>query len=172
MKSTGKDMVDSTDIIGMLEKDGIPYSLIEHKRVFSIAELDEIDAKGKDAIVKNIVLCDDKKRSFYFLTVSPHIKVDLKALRRELSSRPLSFLNEEKLHELLKIGRGEATPFALLNDEENIFTFLLDESLYDKTIGIHPNDNSKTVFINSCALVEILKEHGERCFTTKIPQLI
>ena len=61
-------MFGPDEIIGMLEEKGVPYSLIEHKRVFSIAELDEIDAEEKDAIVKNIVLCDDKKRSFFFLT--------------------------------------------------------------------------------------------------------
>ena len=133
-------MFGPDEIIGMLEEKGVPYSLIEHKRVFSIAELDEIDAEEKDAIVKNIVLCDDKKRSFFFLTVPPHVRVDLKALRKCLSSRPLSFLDGNRLHELLKIGKGEATPFCLLNDEENLFSFILDRSLHDKRIGIHPND--------------------------------
>ena len=161
------------EIIRMLEEKGIPYSLIEHKRVFSIAELDEIDADEKDSIVKNIVLCDDKKKkSFFLLTVPPHMKVDIKALRTVLSSRPLSFLAEERLHALLKIGKGEATPFALLNDEGNLFSFILDSSLLDKRIGIHPNDNSKTVFMNSLSLLEVLKEHGEKCLVLEVPRLI
>ena len=104
----------SDEIIRMLEEKGIPYSLIEHKRVFSIAELDEIDADEKDSIVKNIVLCDDKKKSFFLLTIPPHMKVDIKALRTVLSSRPLSFFAEERLHALLKIGKGEVV--ALLGE--------------------------------------------------------
>ena len=165
-------MFGPDEIIRMLEKKGVPYSLIEHKRVFSIAELDDIDANGKDAIVKNIVLCDDKKRSFFFLTVPPHMRVDLKALRKCLSSRPLSFLDENRLHEFLKIGKGEATPFALLNDEENLFSFILDRSLLDKMIGIHPNDNSKTVFLNSLSLLQMLRELGKDCLVIDVPILI
>ena len=165
-------MFGPDEIIRMLEKKGVPYSLIEHKRVFSIAELDDIDANGKDAIVKNIVLCDDKKRSFFFLAVPPHMRVDLKALRKCLSSRPLSFLDENRLHEFLKIGKGEATPFALLNDEENLFSFILDRSLLDKMIGIHPNDNSKTVFLNSLSLLQMLRELGKDCLVIDVPILI
>lgn len=165
-------IVGPDEIIRMLEEKGIPYSLIEHKRVFSIAELDEIDADEKDSIVKNIVLCDDKKKSFFLLTVPPHMRIDMKALRTVLSSRPLSFLAEERLHALLKIGKGEATPFALLNDEGNLFSFILDSSLLDTRIGIHPNDNSKTVFINSLSLLEVLKEHGEKCLILEVPRLI
>ena len=165
-------MFGPDEIIRMLEKNGFPYSIIEHKRLFSIAELDDIDADGKDAIVKNIVLCDDKKRSFFFLTVPPHMRVDLKALRKCLSSRPLSFLDENRLHEFLKIGKGEATPFALLNDEENLFSFILDRSLLDKMIGIHPNDNSKTVFLNSLSLLQMLRELGKDCLVIDVPMLI
>ena len=165
-------MFGPDEIIRMLEKKGVPYSLIEHKRVFSIAELDDIDADGKDAIVKNIVLCDDKKKSFFLLTVPPHMKVDIKALRTVLSSRPLSFLAEERLHALLKIGKGEATPFALLNDEGNLFSFILDSSLLDKRIGIHPNDNSKTVFVNSLSLLEMLDERGKECLVINVPMMI
>ena len=165
-------MFGPDEIIRMLEKKGVPYSLIEHKRVFSIAELDDIDADGKDAIVKNIVLCDDKKRSFFFLTVPPHMRVDLKALRKCLSSRPLSFLDENRLHEFLKIGKGEATPFALLNDEENLFSFILYRSLLNKMIGIHPNDNSKTVFLNSLSLLQMLRELGKDCLVIDVPILI
>ena len=165
-------MFGPDEIIRMLEKKGVPYSIIEHKRVFSIAELDDIDANGKDAIVKNIVLCDDKKRSFFFLTVPPHMRVDLKALRKCLSSRPLSFLDENRLHEFLKIGKGEATPFALLNDEENLFSFILDRSLLNKMIGIHPNDNSKTVFLNSLSLLQMLREQGKDCLVIDVPMLI
>ena len=165
-------MFGPDEIIRMLEKKGVPYSIIEHKRVFSIAELDDIDANGKDAIVKNIVLCDDKKRSFFFLTVPPHMRVDLKALRKCLSSRPLSFLDENRLHEFLKIGKGEATPFALLNDEENLFSFILYRSLLNKMIGIHPNDNSKTVFLNSLSLLQMLRELGKDCLVIDVPILI
>ena len=165
-------MFGPDEIIRMLEKKGVPYSIIEHKRVFSIAELDDIDANGKDAIVKNIVLCDDKKRSFFFLTVPPHMRVDLKALRKCLSSRPLSFLDENRLHEFLKIGKGEATPFALLNDEENLFSFILYRSLLNKMIGIHPNDNSKTVFLNSLSLLQMLRERGKDCLVIDVPMLI
>lgn len=31
-----------------------------------------------------------------------------------------------------------------------------------KIIGIHPNDNTATIWLKTCDLIEIIKEHGNQ----------
>ncbi len=162
-------MVESGDIFRLLDERKIEYSVEHHKRVYSIAEMDEVEIKGKQCISKNIVLTDDKKRSFYLLSIPHEKRLDLKALRSMLQSRPLSFLNAERMQELIGINKGEVTPFALLNDSMHKVSFILDKSFENSVIGIHPNDNSITVFLPAMSVVEILKESGEECRILSLP---
>ena len=47
--------------------------------------------RGAADAAKNLFLRDDKRREYYLVTVRQDKRVDLKALRRALGSRPLSF---------------------------------------------------------------------------------
>lgn len=164
-------MITTSDILNLLSERNISYRMALHKRVFSIAEMDEVEIDGKEYIAKNIVLRDDKRSAFFLLSVPHDRKVDLKALRRALSSRPLSFLEETSLQNFLSISQGEVTPFALLNDEARRFTYIMDESFLPSVIGIHPNDNSKTVFLSSSALIALLKDLSVHVSVIDIPKL-
>ncbi len=54
------------------------------------------------------------------------------------------------------------TPLGLLNDEERKVKFFLDEDFFEEPgiVGIHPNENTATVWMKTADLVELLKEHG------------
>ena len=54
------------------------------------------------------------------------------------------------------------SPFGLLNDSELKVKFYLDKEFLDGDgiIGIHPNDNTATVWLKTSDLVDIIKEHG------------
>lgn len=153
-------MVASEDIFALLDEMKIEYSFVSHKRVYSIGEMEFIEIGNKECIAKNIALTDDKKSSFFLLSVRNDKRVDLKNLRRQLLSRALSFLPPDKLEEMLCLKKGEVTPFALLNDKERKFTYVLDDYFSSSLIGIHPNDNSLTVFLNSNDLLKIFKDKG------------
>ena len=57
---------------------------------------------------------------------------------------------------------GSVSPLGLLNDKELKVTFYLDnEFLNDKAIiGVHPNDNTATVWLKVEDLLNIIEEHG------------
>lgn len=62
---------------------------------------------------------------------------------------------------LLGLIPGAVTPLGILNDSERKVKFFLDEELVNGgLIGVHPNDNTATVWLKTTDLVYIIKEHG------------
>ena len=152
--------MNQEEILKLLDEKKIEYTLVHHKAVFTIDEMNEIDVPNKDRIAKNLFLRDDKKRSYYLVSIEETKRADLKALRTLLSSRPLSFASEDDLVYILSLKKGEVTPFGLLNDKEHKAVFILDSYFEGGIIGIHPNDNTATVFLKTADLISILSGIG------------
>ncbi len=152
--------MNQEEILKLLDEKKIEYTLVHHKAVFTIDEMNEVDVPNKDRIAKNLFLRDDKKRSYYLVSIEETKRADLKALRMLLSSRPLSFASEDDLVSILSRKKGEVTPFGLLNDKEHKAVFILDSYFESGIIGIHPNDNTATVFLKTADLISILSGIG------------
>lgn len=152
--------MNQEEILKLLDEKKIEYTLVHHKPVFTIDEMNEVDVPNKDRIAKNLFLRDDKKRSYYLVSIEETKRADLKALRMLLSSRPLSFASEDDLVSILSLKKGEITPFGLLNDKEHKAVFILDSYFEGGIIGIHPNDNTATVFLKTADLISILSGIG------------
>lgn len=151
-------MLQRADIERLLDEKGCSYSVAEHPAVFSIDELYDYDIPDRDRIAKNLFLRDDKKRAYYIISIEGSAKADLKELRSLLSSRPLSFASEEDLQKLLKLSKGEVTPFGALNDEEHKVVVRISNFFRGGIIGVHPNTNTATVFLNTDDLLRILRD--------------
>lgn len=70
----------------------------------------------------------------------------------------------------MKLIPGAVTPLGILNDEERIVHFYLDEEFLEEPslIGVHPNDNTATVWLKTEDLIEIIKEHGNKVEIVKM----
>lgn len=148
-------------VLDMLNNLKIEYELIEHPVVKTMAEMSALGIDNPDEIVKNLFLCDDKKKRFFLISVATDKSINLKNLRDTLASRPLSFVSEEKLNVMLDLERGAVTPLGILNDTEHKVEVVFDNKIKSfKKIGVHPNDNTATVFISPLDLEKIIKEHG------------
>ena len=156
-------MHERDDVVRILEEKGINFFSETHKAVFSIQELEEAGVENSARIAKNLFLRDDKKRGYYLVTLRNDRIADLKALRRMIGSRPLSFASEDDLRSILQLGKGEVTPFGLLNDSEHRVVFILDSFFSGGLIGVHPNVNTETVFLSSGDLLSILQGYGTEC---------
>ena len=57
---------------------------------------------------------------------------------------------------------GAVTPLGLLNDLEHKVTCGLDKSFLEGSglIGVHPNDNTATVWLKTQDLLRLLEENG------------
>lgn len=146
-----------------LREMGIRYDLIEHPAVYTIEEMESLGIDNKNEIVKNLFLRDDKKKRFILLVLSKEKQVNLKELSRKIGSRPLSFASEESLNLYLGLSKGAVTPLGILNDDLRKVEVMIDRSLLSyERIGVHPNDNTATVYIDLKDLESTISNHGNK----------
>ena len=159
--------MNKEEIYEYLNKRNIWYEVTEHKAVYNMAEMSEVEIPYPDADAKNLFVRDDKKRNYYLITVKGDKRVDLKEFRQKNDTRPLSFASADDLLKILKLTPGSVTPLGVLNDEECRVTVFIDSELAgdEGLIGVHPNDNTATVWLKTADLIEIIKEHGNEVKT-------
>ena len=139
----------------------ITYDIIEHPAVYTIEEMDNLCIDTNNQVVKNLFVRDDKKKRYFLIAVQKDKRVDLKELKAKLNSRPLSFASESALYEILGLSKGAVTPFGILNDTNCKVEVVLDNDVrYFHNIGIHPNDNTATVWIKPEDLEVVIRKHG------------
>lgn len=156
--------MDKQEIYRYLTDKNIWHEITEHVAVYSMAELAGIEIPYPTAEAKNLFVRDDKKRNYYLITVKGDKRVDLKDFRRKYETRPLSFASADDLMSMMHLSPGSVTPFGLLNDEERRVALYLDSAFFEGAglIGVHPNDNTATVWLKVAELVEIIKRHGNK----------
>ena len=138
----------------------VEYEITEHGAVFNMEELKAVNLPYPEADAKNLFVRDDKRRNFYMISVKGDKRVDLKDFRKKHELRPLTFASADELMEIMNLIPGAVSPLGLLNDEERKVKFYLDESFETGLIGVHPNDNTATVWLQTADLVRIIREHG------------
>ncbi len=77
------------DIYNFLTQQNIKYEITEHKAVFSMSEVADIDIPHPEADAKNLFIRDDKKKNYYLITVRGDKRVNLKEFRKANNTRPL-----------------------------------------------------------------------------------
>lgn len=153
-------MLYKDEVLELLDQQGVEYDLVEHKAVFTIDEVLELDLPQEDSAAKNLFVRDDKKRHYYLVTINGEKKADFKELRAYLNERPLKFASEDDLMAIMGLPKGSVTPFGILNDEECKVRVLMDSVYKGGIIGIHPNDNTATVWLKMDDLEKIIRAHG------------
>ena len=147
-------------VLRLLEDNKIEYTQAEHTAVFNMEELYAQGLEHGEAIAKNLLVRDQKKRFYWLLVLYGEKRADLKALKARLGHGALSFAGAEELKALLHLTPGSVTPFGALNDAEHRVAILLDEDYRGQLIGVHPNDNTATVWLPADALAELLRQQG------------
>lgn len=156
--------MNKDEILDFLSNHEIWHEITEHKAVYNMAEISDVALPYPEADAKNLFVRDDKKRNYYLITVKGDKRVDLKEFRQNNNTRPLSFASENDLMEMMGLIPGTVTPFGILNDAECRVQFLLDKAFFEQPglIGIHPNDNTATVWLKADDLICLIKEHGNQ----------
>ena len=154
--------MNKQEIYDYLRQENIWHEITEHEAVYNMAELSNIEVPYPEYDAKNLFVRDDKKRNYYLITVKGDKRVDLKEFRRNNNTRPLSFASAEDLMEKMNLIPGAVTPLGLLNDAECKVTLFLDKEFLDDKglIGVHPNDNTATVWLKVSDLMKLIQQHG------------
>ena len=161
--------MNKQEVYDFLTSRGIEYEVTGHGAVFNMEEMSHVELPHQEADAKNLFVRDDKKRNYYLITVRGDKRVDLKKFREEHSTRQLSFASENDLMSLLDLIPGAVTPLGILNDSEKKVKLFLDEELLKcGLIGVHPNDNTATVWLKTTELIDIITEHGNEVEAVRI----
>lgn len=153
-------MFGKQEVKAFLEEKNIPFEWVEHKAVFTIEEMEELGLESMDEIAKNLFLRDQKGKRHFLVVVKGMKQVNLKELGEKLGTK-LSFASEERLEKYMGLKKGAVTPLGVLNDENCAVEVYMDEDLCKlERIGVHPNDNTASVYLSPDNLLNIIREHG------------
>lgn len=92
----------------------------------------------------------------------------MKGFRRQHGLRALSFASTEELFSIMELTPGAVTPLGILNDTESRIHFYLDEEFIGNKIGVHPNDNTATIWMQADDLMGLIQKHGNEAEYVKI----
>lgn len=150
------------EILELIKSRNIWYEITEHQAVFNMDDLRQVYLSYPNDDAKNLFVRDDKKQNYYLISVKGDKRVDLKEFKAKYGTRRLSFASANDLMIILKLSPGSVSPFGLLNDQDLKATFYLDEDFTkdQSIIGVHPNDNTATLWLKVEDLIEIIEEHG------------
>ena len=153
-------MYGKKEIYALLDEKDIEYEAIEHEAVYNIEEADALELPHREAATKNLFIKDDKKQNYYVVVIPSEDRLDLRALREKLQTRPLKFANENELMDILGLIPGQVTPFGALNDTEHKAKIIISEYFRRGLMDAHPNDNTATVILKTEDVRKILEEAG------------
>lgn len=157
-------MMNKQEIYNYLKQKNIWHEITEHEAVFHMGELPKVELPYPEAEGKNLFICDDKKVNYYLITVKGNKRVNLKEFKKQNNTRSLSFAKENELMDIMHLTPGSVTPFGILNDKNLKVQVYIDKDFMNDhhIIGIHPNDNTATVWLKIEDLITIIKEHGNQ----------
>lgn len=160
--------MNKTETYQYLTEHNIVYEVSEHKAVFNMEEAESLDLPYPECDAKNLFIRDDKKQNYYLITVKGDKRVNLKEFRKQHGLRALSFASPEELSAVMGLTPGAVTPLGILNDVERRVHFYLDKSFIGGKIGVHPNDNTATIWVQADELMDLIKKHGNAAEYTEL----
>lgn len=86
----------------------------------------------------------------------------MKEFRKNNNIRALSFASADDLMDIMELIPGAVTPLGLLNDTKCRVTWFLDIDFMNGLglIGVHPNNNTATVWLKAKDLIKLIQKHG------------
>ncbi|MDD4297522.1 MAG: prolyl-tRNA synthetase associated domain-containing protein [Ruminiclostridium sp.] len=162
-------MNNQEKVLQRLDDLGISYEIVQHSAVYTIEDMVALGLGEKGSIVKNLFLRDDKGKNHFLVLLAQDKKADLEKLRSQLNSTKLGFASEQRLDKYLGLSKGAVSPLGIINDTDHAVNVVFDKDLTTKDkLGVHPNDNTATVFISFDDLKKIIEMNGNKIVYLKI----
>ena len=156
-------MFGKQEVKSFLEEKNIPFEWVEHKAVYTIEEMEELGLESMDEIAKNLFLRDQKGKRHFLVVIRADKQANLKELGEKLGVGKLSFASEERLEKYMGLKKGAVSPLGVLNDENCAVEVFFDEDFTKMPrIGVHPNENTASVYLSPEDLLRMIREHGNR----------
>ena len=157
------------EIQEMLTAQGIAFRMLEHPAVFTMQEMEEQGIVREGPVCKNLFLRNQKGNQHFLVSMPEEKQVSLKDLGERLDGQKLSFASEQRLQKYLGVTHGAVSPLGVLNDETHSVMVVLDEDVLGwDAVGVHPNDNTATIWLSPADLQALLSATGNPCRVLKL----
>ena len=154
-------MYNSLELTELLKKN-YKIQVHQHDALFTVEDSKKLRGKIPGAHTKNLFL-KNKKNEFFLLSCEEADKINLKKISKSLGLGNASFAKQEYLEQYLKIKPGSVSPFALLNDDNSLVNFYLEQTLYEsKFVNFHPLINTFTITIETNKFIEFMIENNKK----------
>lgn len=110
---------------------------------------------------KNLLL-KDKKGRLFMIVAHEDQAIDLKTLHGRIGATGrVGFASSEQMLNVLRIAPGALTPFAIINDAENLVTVVIDADLMGANqLNFHPMVQTESVGLHPAALKMFIESCG------------
>jgi len=152
-------MTERQRTLQKLDGMSVAYDFKEHPAVYTIEEMDDLGIS--EDVVKNLFLRDSSGKRHFLVVVPKEKQANLRSISDKLGTSRLSFASEDRLERYLKLTKGAVSPLGILNDANCGVEVVFDKDLADRQrIGVHPNDNTATVWMPFDVLRGIVERNG------------
>ncbi|MBR2640749.1 MAG: 4-(cytidine 5'-diphospho)-2-C-methyl-D-erythritol kinase, partial [Oscillospiraceae bacterium] len=166
---SGVQIDKSAAVYERFKKLGIKYERVDHPAVYTMEEMDSLGIFNKGVVGKNLFLRDNKGKRHFLVFVFGDKHTDLEAIQNELGIKHVSFGSAERLDKYLGLTKGSVSPLGVINDTDASVEFIIDSEFMDfPCVGVHPNQNTSTVWISFEDLIKVIKENGNKIDFIKI----
>ncbi|MBR6657647.1 MAG: 4-(cytidine 5'-diphospho)-2-C-methyl-D-erythritol kinase [Oscillospiraceae bacterium] len=166
---SGVQIDKSAAVYERFKKLGIKYERVDHPAVYTMEEMDSLGIFNKGVVGKNLFLRDNKGKRHFLVFVFGDKHTDLEAIQNELGIKHVSFGSAERLDKYLGLTKGSVSPLGVINDADASVEFIIDSEFRDfPCVGVHPNQNTSTVWLSFEDLIKVIKENGNKIDFIKI----
>ncbi len=153
-----------------LDELGIMHETHHHEPVFTVDEAQAHTDHLPGGHCKNLFL-KDKTGDLYLVVCLQDTAVDLKAFRKLVGARNLSFGKPELLWEILGVEPGSVTPFSLINDTDQSVAVILEKRMMaHDLLNYHPLRNTMTTQITAADLEKFIHGCGHQPRILELPE--
>jgi Ala-tRNA(Pro) deacylase len=159
-----------TALVDRLDALGIAHRTFEHPAIFTVEESRLHCGHIPGAHTKNLFL-EDRAGGLWLVVARDDVRVDLKALSKQLPAPRFSFGSPELLLRVLGVPAGSVTPFAAINDTERRVRVVLDKAMLESDpLNFHPLRNDRTTAIAAADLLTFLRDTGHEPLIVTLPE--
>lgn len=165
-----KQIMNYQEILDLLDKKEVSYQVFNHPKVTTCEEANQFLKDESFVKCKNLFIKTRDNKSYFLVMLPQDKKINLKKAQEELFTSSLTMASEDELMKNLQVAPELVSPFNLLNDKTNTIPLVIDQMSMEENnfVGIHPNDNTKTISLKWVDLARILSSYGhlveERAF--------
>lgn len=162
-------LYDKAKILAYLKQMEIPYQIKEHPPLFTMEEMEACGLTSRGDVCKNLFLRDNKGRRHFLVVLRGDKHADLKQVASLLGTSRLGFASSQRLLQYLGVTPGSVSPLGILNDNSHSVTLVLDEDIAQlPLVGVHPNDNTATLWLTYTNLMQVVAASGNSIKTIKL----